>query len=124
MKECAAVHVQLAATESPVRSQDEVKAEEPVLFIVQDAAADEAEVGDVLFALARIGPPAIAATAEIERNRADVIGVSGKLPKTVETRAKNGPEHAIAGRFRSVMPQAHTKALAVRARRLCQPYRV
>jgi hypothetical protein len=53
-----------------------------------------------------------------------VIGIGGELPKTVETRAKNRTEYAIARRFPSIMDKAHTEALAVRARRLCQPYRV
>jgi hypothetical protein len=49
---------------------------------------------------------------------------SDELPKTVETGPKNRPKYAIARRFLSVMDKAHAEALAVRARRLCQPYRV
>jgi hypothetical protein len=124
MKEGAAIHLQLAATQFPVRPQDEVKSEKPVFIIVQHSTADEAKVGNVFFTLARIGPPAIAAAAELQGNRTGVIRLSGKLPKTVETRAKNRPKYAIAWRFPSVMDKAHTEALAMRARRLCQPYRV
>jgi hypothetical protein len=122
MKEGTAIHLQLAATEFPVRPQDKVKSEKPVFVIVQHPTADEAEVGNVLFPLARIGPPAIAAAAELQGDRADVIGFSRELPKTVETGAKNRPEYAIAWRFPSIMDKAHTEALAVLARRLCQPY--
>jgi hypothetical protein len=101
-----------------------MKSEKPVFVIVQDSPADEAKVGHVLFPLARIAPPAIAAAAEIQGNRADVIRVGGKFPKTVETGAKNSAKYAVARRFPPVMDKPHTKALAVRARRLCQPYRV
>jgi hypothetical protein len=107
--------MQLAATESPVRPQDKVEPEKPVFVIVQDSTANEAEVGNVLFPLARIAAPAIVAAAELERNRADVIRVSSEFPKTVETTAKNSPKYAIARRFPSVMDKAHTEALAVRA---------
>jgi hypothetical protein len=124
MKEGTAIHLELAATESPVRPQDKVKSEKTVFVIVQHSTADETKVGNVLLPLARIGPPAIAAAAELQRNRADVIRFSGELPKTVETGAKYRAEYAIARRFPSVMDKAHTEALAVRARRLCQPYRV
>jgi hypothetical protein len=124
MKEGAAIQLQLAATESPVRPQEKVKSEKPVFVIVQHSTADKAEVGNVLFPLARIAPPSIAAAAELQGNRADAIRFSGELPKTVETGAKNRPKYAIARRFPSVMDKAHTKALAVRARRLCQSNRV
>jgi hypothetical protein len=115
MKECPAIHVQLAATELPVRPQHKVEPEKPVFVIVQHPAADQTKVGQVLFPLPRIGPPAIAAAAELQGNRADVIRFRGELPKTVETRAKNRSKYAIARRFPSVMDKAHTKALAVRA---------
>jgi len=115
MKEGAAIHLELAATEFPVRPQDKVKPENPVFVIVQHPAADEAKVGKVLFPLVRIGPPAIAAAAELQGNRPDVIRFSGELPKTVETRAKNRTKYAIARRFPSVMDKAHTEALAMRA---------
>ena len=124
MKESAAIHVELAATEFPVRPQDKVKPEKPVFVIVQHAAADEAKVGKVLFPLARIGPPAIAAAAELQGNRADVIRISGELSKTVETCAENRTKYTVARRFPSIMDKTHTEALAVRARRLRQPYRV
>jgi hypothetical protein len=124
MKEGAAIQVQLAATEFPVRPQDKVISEEPVFVIVQHPAADEAKVGNVLFPLARVAPPPIAAAAELERNRADVIRATGEFPKTVETCAKNRTKYAIARCFPSIMDKAHTQALAVRTRRLCQPYRV
>jgi hypothetical protein len=92
-----------------------VEAEKPMFVIVQDPAADQAKVGNVVFPLARIAAPAILAAAELERNRADVIRVSRELPKTVVTTAKNGAEHAIARRVLPVMNKAHAKALAVRA---------
>jgi hypothetical protein len=95
-----------------------------MFVIVQDPAADQAKVGNVFLSLARIGPPPIAAPAELQGNRADVIRFSGELPKTVETRAKNRPKYAIARRFLSITDKAHTEALAMRAGRLRQPYRV
>jgi hypothetical protein len=115
MKEGAAIHLQLAAAESPIRPQHKVKSEQPVFVIVQHATADEAKVRNVLFTLAGIGSPAIPATAELQGNRAGVIRLSGKFPKTVETSAKDGPKYAIARRFPAVMDKAHTEALAVRA---------
>jgi hypothetical protein len=124
MKEVTAIHLELAATEFPVRPQEKVKSEKPVFIIVQHSTADEAKVGNVFFPLARIGPPAIAAAAELQGNRAGVIRFSGELPKTVETGPKYRAKYTIARRFPSVMDKAHTEALAVRARRLCQSYRV
>jgi hypothetical protein len=115
MKEVAAIEVQLAATESPVRPQNKMKSKNPVLGIVQHSTADQAKVGHVVFPLPRIAPPAIAAPAELERNRAHVIRVNGELPKTIETGAKNRAIYAIARRFPSVMVEAHTKSLAIRA---------
>jgi hypothetical protein len=115
MKEGAAIHLQLAAAESPIRPQHKVKSKQPVFVIVQHATADEAKVRNVLFTLAGIGSPAIPATAELQGNRAGVIRLSGKFPKTVETSAKDGPKYAIARRFPAVMDKAHTEALAVRA---------
>jgi hypothetical protein len=115
MKEGTAIHLQLAATQSPVRPQEKVKSEKPVFVIVQHATADEAEVGHVVFPLACIAPPAIAAAAELERNRADVIRFIGELSKTVETSAEDRTKYAIAGCFPSVMDKANTEALAVRA---------
>jgi hypothetical protein len=101
-----------------------VEPEKPVFVIVQHPAADEAKVGKILFPLARIGPLAIAAAAKLQGNRADVIRISGELSKTVVTRAKNRTKYTVARRFPSIMDKAHTEALAVRARRLRQPYRV
>jgi hypothetical protein len=92
-----------------------MKSEKPVFVIVQDSAADQAKVGNVLFPLARIAPPAVATAAELQGNRTDVIRFSGELPETVETGAKNRTKHAIARRFPSVTDKTHTKALAVRA---------
>ncbi|MGB7720345.1 MAG: hypothetical protein WBL65_10630 [Bryobacteraceae bacterium] len=115
MKEAAAIQLQLAATESPVRPQHKVKSEKPVFVIVQHATADEAKVGHVLFTLAGIGPPAITAAAEFQRDRAGVLPFHGELPKTVETRAKNRTKYAIARCFLSVTDKAHSKTLAMRA---------
>jgi hypothetical protein len=115
MKEAAAIQLQLAATESPVRPQHKVKSEKPVFVIVQHPAADEAKVGHVLFPLARIGPPAIAAAAEFQRDRSGVFPFQSELPKAVKTSAKNRTEYAIARRFLSVTDKAHTKTLAMRA---------
>jgi hypothetical protein len=91
-----------------------VEPEKPVFVIVQHPTADKAKVGHVVFPLARIAAPAIAAAAELERNGADVIRVGGELPKTIETAAKNSPKYAIARRLLSVMDETHTEALAVR----------
>jgi hypothetical protein len=124
MKEVPAVHLQLAAAEPPVRPQQEMKSENSMVVIVQHSIADQAKVGKVFFPLARIGPPAVAAPAGFQGNRASVRPFSDELPKTVETGPKNRPKYAIARRFLSVMDKAHAEALAVRARRLCQPYRV
>jgi uncharacterized OB-fold protein len=85
-----------------------VKPEKPVFVIVQHATAHQAKVGNVLFPLARVGPPAVLAAAELQGNRPDVVRIGGKLPETVEAGAKNRPEYAIAWRFHSVMDKAHT----------------
>jgi hypothetical protein len=115
MKEVAALHLQLAATESPVRPQHKVKPEEPVFVVVQHSTAHQAKIGNVLFPLARIGPPAFLAAAELQGNRPDVIYIGRELPKTIEAGAKNRPKYAIAWRFPSIMDKAHTEAVAIRA---------
>jgi hypothetical protein len=115
MKEGTAIHLELAATEFPVRPQEKVKSENPVFVIVQYSTADQAKVGHVVFPLARVAPPAIAATAELQGNCTDVIRFRGELSKAVETGAKNPTKHTIARCFPSVMDKANTEALAVRA---------
>jgi hypothetical protein len=92
-----------------------VKAKESVIVIVQHTPADQAKIGKVFFTLARKSSPAIAAAAELQGNRAGVRSFGDELPETVETGAKNRAEYAIAWRFPSIMDQAHTEALAVRA---------
>jgi hypothetical protein len=92
-----------------------MKSEKSMVVIVQHSVADEAKVGKEFFPLARIGPPAIAAAAELQGNRAGVRPFSDELPKTVETGAKNRPKHAIARRFLSVTDKARTETLAVSA---------
>jgi hypothetical protein len=121
MEETAAVYFQLAATEFPIRAQQEVIPEDSVLEVVQNSPADEAKVGEVLFPFARIAPPAVTATAELQRNRAGVLFEGSALPKTVETGTKNGPKYAIARHFLPYVDKAYTVALAVCARHLCQP---
>jgi hypothetical protein len=53
VKECAAVHLQTAATELPVSAKKEMKPENPVFILVQNTTADEYKISNIfLFAAA------------------------------------------------------------------------
>jgi hypothetical protein len=66
MKKGAAVHFQLPAAEVPIGAQEEMIPENSVFAVAQHAAADQTEIGHVLFPFARIGPPPVNSAAELQ----------------------------------------------------------
>ncbi|MBZ5620862.1 MAG: hypothetical protein LAQ69_19355 [Acidobacteriia bacterium] len=116
MEECASINPHLAATESPVCTQDEVKSKHLVIEIIQHPPAHEAEVGHVFLPLSGVGSPAIAATAKLQRHRAGMRPIGGAFPKTVQAGTKSGPEYAIAGHFSSGTDKSCAVSMTVKAR--------
>jgi hypothetical protein len=49
MKEISAVHFETPGAELPVRTQQEVKPEEAMIFFIEHAPAHQTEVGHVFF---------------------------------------------------------------------------
>jgi uncharacterized protein YfaA (DUF2138 family) len=66
-------------------------AENPVLLLVQHAAADEAKIRHILFRLPGIHAPAVAAAAKLQRHRAEVSSGFGAVPKARQTSPEDRP---------------------------------
>ena len=94
-----------------MRSQQEMIPEDPILSVIENAPADQAEVGDEILALPGIDPPALLAAAEFQRNTANVRSVFHAIPETSETCTKNSPEHALARYLFALMDK--TQAVTV-----------
>ena len=66
VKEIAAVHVQFAAAEFPVRAEQKVITENPVLLLVQGTAANEAKISHIFFRLPGVNAPGVASAAKLQ----------------------------------------------------------
>ena len=95
-----------------------------VLQGAQRVAADQAEIGDVLFHFAAVGQPVILAVAEFQPHPAQVPVPVGAVSKAQVADAKYSPKDAIAGNLPVVTPRAQSIPMAVRAGRLCERYRL
>jgi hypothetical protein len=118
VEESTSVDLHLAAAKLPIRAKQEVKAENLVFEIGQKTAADEAEIGRVLFPLSGICALSVPSPAEFQRDCAGAGSLGGILPKTVVTGPKDGPIDAVAGYFSGLVRDPHALTVALKARGL------
>jgi hypothetical protein len=114
------IDAHLAATQPPIRSQKEVIPEYAIFEFIENAPAHQAEIGNVLLTLPRIGAATLPSIAELQGNRTRALPFGDALPETVITGAKNGAKNATARRFRLLAGRADTMAQAKRTRRFRQ----
>jgi hypothetical protein len=124
MKESSAVHFETPRAELPVRAQQEVKPEEPMIFFIQHTPAHQTKVGHVFFLFSRINATPARAAAELPGNRPEVRPRGGAIPETAHAGPKNGPKDAVARRVLRLVDNARSVAFAILARFSCQRYRV
>jgi tRNA(Arg) A34 adenosine deaminase TadA len=96
MEECAAIHLQFAATELPIRTEQKVISENLVFAFAQRAPAYQAKVGHIFFVFH--SPDRLPLTSGIgfERHSADVLFSRGTLAEARITGAKDCTKYAIA----------------------------
>jgi hypothetical protein len=97
MEEIAAFHAEFAAAELPVRSEQEVIAEQAMFGLGEVAFRDQGEIGDVLLILPAPSGGALASRVGFQRNAAQVPLLGNALLKPRETDTKNRSQYAVAG---------------------------
>src|ERR1017187_3470963 len=95
MKEISAVHFEPPGAELPVRTQQEVKPEEAMIFFIEHAPAHQTEVGHVFFLFPGVNTTPAWAAAKLPGNRSEVRPGGGAIPKTAHAGPKNGPKNAV-----------------------------
>jgi hypothetical protein len=102
------VHIEPTAAEFPVRTQQKVKFEDPVIFRGQNSPADKAEVSRVFFILQAKHAFALLARICLQGNLRNAAFFIGTFPESLVAGAKNSAKNAGArGRhLRSPLPQS------------------
>src|ERR1017187_662810 len=97
-----------------------MEAENIILHGAERVAADQAEIGDVLFHFAAVGDAVVLTVAELELHPAQVPVLVDAVSKARVAGAKYGPKDAIAGNLPVVTARAQSITMAMRAGRLCE----
>ena len=95
-----------------------MKPEQPVLRVIEMAAAHQAEVGDEFLILHTPGLFAMSAGVCFERDTADVLLLGSIILEPLVTCAENGTKDAIAGGRHPGSSRPETKAVTMCARLL------
>src|ERR1039457_7612260 len=95
-----------------------MEAENIVLQGTERVAADQAEIGDVLFHFAAVGDAVVLAVAELELHPAQVPVPADTISKARVAGAKYSPKNAITGNLPFVTARAQSITMAMRAGRL------
>jgi hypothetical protein len=97
VEERAAVNAHPAAAQLPIRAQQEVIAKDPVMKRIEGAAADELEIGNILFLLAAPGAaPRLAARIAFKTDLGASFAAGHAIAKTHITGTKDAPQRAAA----------------------------
>jgi hypothetical protein len=98
VKETAPVHIEAAAAQLPVRSQQIVEFENPIFFFVENPAGNEAEISHIFLIFSTpYHAPVAAAGHLLETNRAHVFFFLRAMPEAGVASLENPPQYAIAG---------------------------
>jgi hypothetical protein len=124
MKEVSTVHFELPGAELPVRTQEEVVPEKPMIFVIQHTPAYQTKVGHIFFLLPGIHAAPARAGAKLPGNRSEGRPGCGAVPEAAEAGPKNGPKDAIAWRCPGLVDNARPVAFAVLACFRRQPNRI
>jgi hypothetical protein len=116
VEEVATVHIDPPGAELPVRPQQEIKTEEPMIVIIEDTATYQAKVGHVFFLLTGVDAAAAHSGAELPRYGPEGASILGAIAKTCEARPEDTPQNAIARRRFFLIDESRSVALAESAR--------
>src|ERR1035441_7621281 len=101
-----------------------MEAENIVLQGAERVAADQTEIGDVLFHFAAVGNAVVLSVAEFELHPAEVPVLADAVSKAPVAGAKYGSKDAITGNLPVVTARAQSITMAMRAGRLSERNRL
>jgi hypothetical protein len=121
VKEAAAIHLQLTAAQSPVRSQKEVEAEYLIFSLIENTFGNQREIRDVLLIPSPPDLTAILTPDDCQPGLAYVLFLLDALPESGIAGSKDRPQDAAAGYIRPCLcAAAQSNSLALRAVLFCQ----
>jgi hypothetical protein len=128
VEEVAAVHVQAAAAQAPVRTEQEVKFEDAEMLFIQIPFCQEIKVSHVFFVFATPDAIAFLTGTGLKGGAAQVLGFIGAFSKLGEAGTENAAERAITGfrrpmSFSAELAQSLTLAVRTRCRRSSNCFR-
>src|SRR5437667_10011042 len=98
MEERAAVQVQAAGAQLPLRAEEEIVAQDAMLQLAERALGDQAEVRHVFLLLAR-QDPAAAGCVIVPRDRGRIALRNRTFAEAPQAGPKNGPKDTTARRL-------------------------
>src|SRR5580658_9020405 len=112
MEKIPAIHRQFSRAQFPIRSEQKMVPEEPVLVFAQSPARHQREIRDKLLIFPSPGIRPLAAHLRLERNAAQVPLLGHTFYKPVIADPENTAQHAVAGRQHTLPCKTQSRSMA------------